>query len=102
MKVSLCGPHSSEASTFGPTLSAVPPVDPSGPPAVRSWNLFHQVGWFGLSVCAAAGEASASERAIIALVAAFDGMGRSLWFSASTLGGADYTGRSHERPAGAA
>src|SRR5438270_9899259 len=60
MKVSLCGPHSFETSTFAgvePLVAAA--RNESGPSWARIWNLSHQVGSW-LSLAASAGRAVAS------------------------------------------
>src|SRR5215472_14391941 len=56
IKVSLCGPHSLETSTFAPTLSDDPgPAGLSAGWFSRYWYLFHQVGLCELLFCAVAG-----------------------------------------------
>src|SRR5438105_4563084 len=65
MKVSLCGPHSFETSTLGPTESdPVPPGEASGACVERYWYLSHQVGLVG-SRAASTGNASASITAAV-------------------------------------
>src|SRR5437899_8713086 len=60
MKVSLCGPHSLETSTFVPVDAlTVAAENASGPFCEMYVNLFHQVG-FCWVLPASAGEASAS------------------------------------------
>src|SRR5690348_12653720 len=52
MKVSLCGPHSFETSTFAPaSAELLAPAFPFGECVERYWYLFHQVGLFGVLVC---------------------------------------------------
>src|SRR5437660_3021842 len=67
MYVSLCGPHSLDTSTFGPTCTPRWPAQVSGPWAARYWYFAHHVGFPGALVCAKAGaiEVSASAPASI-------------------------------------
>src|SRR5216117_257345 len=51
MKVSLCGPHSSETSALAPTTGdCVAPPLLASPFLARCWYFAHQVGLFGESV----------------------------------------------------
>src|SRR5437867_7511141 len=63
MKVSLCGPHSSDTSTLAPAATeVVEPVSGSGPVLAMSWYLSHQVGLSGPLVCADSDQANPRTR----------------------------------------
>src|ERR1700745_868591 len=82
MKVSLCGPHSLETSTLGPTEAEVLcPAFPFGECVERYWYLFHQLGLSGVLVWPMATKANKRKKA--RTICRFDARIKTPWMEES-------------------